>query len=76
MTAKSKPERSRQSTQQKYPLTRMREWFKEHPYEMLSMPDVCTKFGLTKEQAQNAMRCLAAEGIAYRRTMACGKEAC
>lgn len=74
MTAKSKTERSRQSTRQEYPLTRMRSWFKEHPYEMLSMPDVCTKFGLTKEQAQNAMRCLAAEGIAYRRTMACGKE--
>lgn len=76
MTAKSKIERSRASVKQEYPLTRMRAWFKEHPYEMLTMPDVCTKFGLTKEQAQNAMRCLAAEGVAFRRTMACRREAC
>lgn len=76
MTAKSKTERSRAAVKQEYPLTRMRAWFKEHPYEMLTMPDVCTKFGLTKEQAQNILRTLNSEGVAHRRTMVCGKEAC
>ena len=76
MTAKSKTERSRLAKAGEFPMTKVRKFFIENPHELLTLPDLCVKFDITKAQAMNILRTLNSEGVAHRRTMVCGKEAC
>lgn len=76
MTAKSKTERSRMAKAGEFPMTRVRRFFRENPTEMLTMQDLCVKFGITKPAALCIIRDLYREGVVFRQTMVCGKEAC
>lgn len=76
MTAKSKTPRRRASLAREFPMTKVRKFFSENPHEIQTLPDLCVKFDLTKAQDLNILRTLNSEGVAHRRTMVCGKEAC
>lgn len=76
MTSKSKTKRSRAVLRDGYPLTRIRTFFRENPHEILSKEDMCVKFGVTRQQLDNLLRVLNTEGVAHRRVMVCGSEAC
>lgn len=76
MTAKSKTPRRRAALAREFPMTKVRKFFIENPHELLTLPDLCVKFDITKAQALNILRTLNSEGVAHRRTMVCGKEAC